>query len=31
MDKLFEGEKHQTNGKKPRLIFPLTSYNILAQ
>lgn len=29
MDKLMDGEKYQTTGKKPRLIFPLTSYNIL--
>lgn len=28
MDKLMEGKKFQTTGKKPRLIFPLESYNV---
>lgn len=27
MDKLIKGKSHQTNGKNPRIIFPLTSYN----
>lgn len=30
MDKLIKGNKFQTNGKNPRIIFPLESYNILA-
>lgn len=29
MDKLMEGNKFQTNGAKPRIIFPLENYNIL--
>ena len=29
MDKLMEGIQYQTNGLKPRIIFPLTNYNIL--
>ena len=29
MDILMGGEQYQTNGKKPRLIFPLENYNIL--
>jgi hypothetical protein len=29
MDKLMEGNKFQTNGMKPRIIFPIENYNIL--
>ena len=29
MSKLIEGKQYQTRGDKPRLIFPLESYNIL--
>ena len=29
MDELIKGKQYQTKGNNPRLIFPLTSYNIL--
>lgn len=29
MDKLMEGNKFQTNGMNPRIIFPIENYNIL--
>lgn len=29
MDVLMKGEKYQTNGKSPRIIFPIKNYNIL--
>jgi hypothetical protein len=29
MDELNKGEQYQTNGSKPRLIFPIDNYNIL--
>jgi len=29
MDELIKGKAYQTNGKSPRIIFPIESYNIL--